>query len=769
MRTVRVRLPEAAAFALLAMACLVSVWPILRSGSIPAFQQDWTWPLSRGLSLQWLHAFIGLWDPRGLGQANPLPWETYAVVLQVAFILIFGPSLGLAVWIVALEFGAGYACWRMLATLSVPSVWARFTAALFYAAGPVVFTRVAAGHLAYLIAYALLPLVVLFAKQTIENAGLLPSALLGLLVGLSGSQIQFLAIDWLVVLPLVPVVRRIAGWPARLLLAAGVAIAVQLQALLPLAISSTTSLYLAQRALISWEYNNSSPFSAAIVMLGYFTHYYESHALPWAQIALYVLAGIAAVGAMIACGRLAAYAYFVATVGILMTAGLYGPLSGPLIWAFAHSAYFTVFRDLHYFAALTSLGVALLIGLALQRFGFATPALLLLVMWSVEPTLAGSDLSSVLVPRRDVRDAVGDMRAVHIHGPGRVLWLPAEEPLRLRRAANAGRDFAAYGPPGNPSVSDDLQNPQLAYALAMLREGKPDWWAFQSMGIRYLVYRRYIRSASEEDNLGTGFRLAYAKLNDTDLGAELAGDRRLEVVSRTTQSIVYALRRSKPTEYEAEAYGTAMLYSELQRGQVALAPQRPSLLHVRPSEATADPRLGWVSGAIGWRYRWWLPDSIYPFVWTVSGRTLTFDSSMHSGCVLSASESGARLVAGNVSEAVRGRWQRYSIGQSRSMLELSLEPLTRTTTALSVQQCDLPEHPVIKVAVMAAGYDRGWRAMNGWHLIKPWLANGWMMAWPESESAKPKLYLPAVAQGLGIASLILAIASLLWLRNRPAP
>ncbi|HLX25378.1 MAG TPA: hypothetical protein VKR05_00180, partial [Candidatus Cybelea sp.] len=508
---------DAACVAFFALVALTSVWPILSSGSIPAFQQDWAWPLSRELDLQWLYSFFGLWDPRSLGHANALPWQTFVVAAQAGIVLAFGPSLGLALIVALLEFAAAMSCALLLDRFGVTSRAARTIAATLYAFGPVVYTRIAAGHLAYLLAYALLPLAVAYGRRAIEERAWIPAVLLGLTIGFAASQIQFLAIAWLAVLPLAVAVTRAPGWVWRLLLAACVAIALQLQALLPLLAGSTQSLYSAERALLSWEYNNSSPFASALIGLGYFTQYYESHALPWTPIVLYVLLGAAVLLGIFARRRSGAYATILIALGAIFTAGLYGPLSGTLIWAFERSTYATAFRDLHYFAVLTALGVAIGLGLAMQRVRPAAIVFALPVAWVVFPAAIGAELSSLLVPPRYVADALATMHAIELRGPGRVLWLPAEEPVGLVGSANVGRDFIAYGPGANPSVSDNFQNPQIAYALAMLRDGTPDWNALRAIGIRFVVYRRYVRSGRKEDNLGTGFQLAYGKLGDAQL------------------------------------------------------------------------------------------------------------------------------------------------------------------------------------------------------------------------------------------------------------
>lgn len=717
-----------------------------------------------------MHAFVGLWDPRSLGQGNALPWQTYAVAAQVVGIVVFGPSVGLAVWIAALEFGAAVGCGLMLAAFGVRSQPARFTAALFYALGPVVFTRIAAGHLAYLLAYALLPLAVCFARQTIEARRMTAAVVLGVVVGIAGCQVQFFAIAVLAIVPLAAVVPRAAGWPWRLALAAGIAVSVQLQALLPLALSSTASMYAGQPALLSFEYNNSSPFTSAPIMLGYFTHYYDSHALAGAFVALYALLAAAVVAGMFAGWRAGVYGLVLIAIGTLLTAGLYGPLSPVFGWGFVHVTAFAVFRDLHYFAALTALGIALSLGVGLQRLPVlcALPAMAL-VGWIVAPTLTGSDLRDILVPPAYVNDTLDDMRAVAERGPGRVLWVPAEEPVGMLSARNEGRDFSAYGPAGNPSVSDDYQNPQLAYAVARLRAGSPDWNALSAMNVRYVVFRRYLRSG-RVDNFGTGFPMAFEGLTDAALGRFLARAPQLVSVRRSALSHVYELPGNAGATYLAVANPDARRYSELAPHDVAIEAPGAASLHVHASALTADPRADWVAGTLGWRYRPWLPDSIYPFVWTLSARPLAMDLPAGSACLMAAAlPRGATLRAGAVSSGVRGAWKRYPVAPADRSFGDVLSPNAGDVTALADRTCDPSSESASRrrsVFVFASGYDAGWRAVGDGRLIPPQLANGWMMAWDAPAASERLLYLPAIAQAVGIALMLLVLAVAVPLARR---
>ncbi len=746
----------------LALACAVSVWPIVASHSVPAFQQDWAWPLARPLAFEWFKSFVGLWDGRSTAHANLLPWQTYAVAVQFLLVALCGVVNGLALWIALLEFLAAAGCVAMLAGFGVTSWPARFTAAFFYALSPVVFTRIAAGHLAYLLGYALLPLIVALARRVVERPDAMRAVLLGVALGLAASQIQFLVIAWFAIAPLPFVVARAPGWGRRLCAAAGISIAVQLQALLPLAFGSAAAIYASQPALLSFEYNNSAPAALAPVMLGYFTHYYETYAPAGAVLALYGLLVVAVALALFCGRRCGGAAIALIAAGSVLTAGLYGPLSPVLAWAFERISYAAAFRDLHYFAAITAVGFALALGGGLQRLPPAFAAgVLALVAVSASPALSGSELRALIVPPVYVADALADMRIAASNGPGRVLWLPAEEPLGLTGAANDGRDFTAYGPASNPSVSDDYQNPQLAYALATLRTGAPDWNAFAQLNVRYFVFRRYVQSRAW-GSFGVSVPMAFAGLGTDRLERLATRARTLRLLHRTGLSSIYELPINDGFTYAASARERPLRYSELHPLEIAVAPARPSL-HVNASRESPDPRRGWVAGRLGWRYAAWLPDSIYPFVWTTSRVPLSLRA---PACVLAgALPRGALLRRDDAAVSVRGAWKRYALSGTAPIAEFV--PHAGDVSAVAESACETgarsQRHPAF---VFAAGYDAGWRALDGAHWVAPRLANGWMMAWDASAASQRLVYLPALLQLAGVFAMLAVLGAGIALARR---
>jgi hypothetical protein len=654
-------------------------------------------------------------------------------------------------------------CVSMLSAFGVRSWPARLAASLFYAFGPVPFTREAAGHLAYLVGYALLPFAIALGRNVLSERGTVRCVVLGIVAGIAASQVQFYAIVWMAIVAMIPFVRTTRGWAIRMAIAIGVSIAVQLQSLLPLLVGAVPSIYLSQRALLSWELNNSSPAADAAVMLGYFTHYYETHALPGAEIVLYVLLIAGTLGSIVVAKRLGMYPLALCALGFALVSGLYGPFAGPLSTAFERYAAFTAVRDLHYFAALTAAGMALAIGLVVDArpAWFAAPALAA-AAWIAAPSMGGQAVAGIIVPRAFVSDALLDIHVVASHGPGRLLWLPAEEPLGPASSTNRGRDFATYAPSTNPTISDDYQNPELAYALSQWRSGHPDWAALARMDVRYVGFRTYLRS-NRRENFGTGVPMGFAGIGDAEMGASLDREPHLRLISRTPLSSVYAINGDANSEFVARVRPGAMRFSELASNDIAVSGPNQRGLGIAPSPVTADPRADWVNGVLGWRYVPWMPDSIYPFVWTISRQTLVVRGPTEARCLLAAATSGARLQPGGI--AIAGPWRRYAISGTAT----AVEPETSGVDAVSTVSCDPQPALAARLFTVSSGYDRGWRVLRDGRLLPPELADGWMMAWPVEDAGRPRVYLPAFAQLLGfIAGAAIIAFSLVGTRRYDA-
>jgi hypothetical protein len=205
------------------------------------------------------------------------------------------------------------------------------------------------------------------------------------------------------------------------------------------------------------------------------------------------------------------------------------------------------------------------------------------------------------------------------------------------------------------------------------------------------------------------------------------------------------VRRPAAAEYLARVRPGAMRFSELVPGEVGVSAFGQQPLDVSPSPLTADPRGNWVGGTLGWRYLAWMPDSMYPFVWTLGNQRLPFGVPAGTRCAMAAATAGGALAPGGV--AIEGSWKRYAVVPGNH----TIVPSPGGVAALSVTSCDAqPQLRGTSVLALASGYDAGWRVIDGGRLIAPSLADGWMMAWPSAEAGRARLYLPGLAQAAGL-------------------
>lgn len=732
---------------------LASVFPIVLSSSVPAFQQDWSWPISRDFAGDWVSSFLGQWSAKGLGQPNLLPLQTYMSFVQYALIVLLGPSLALAAYLMTVEVTAVAGILAMLRELELDARRRQVIVGWLYAFGPIMFTRVQAGHLAFLLAYALLPWLFALTRRTLKGNRYAVIGL-GIAFALAASQVQFLLYGALVVAVAVFYERPWQHWP-RIAFALTLALALQLQGIIPLMTSAARDVLLEERPIVAWEQNLSAPMASAAIMLGYFTQYYEKHASVWSSIAAWiVLMGSAALTAF---WRLRVFAFGVALVGVgvVLSSGLNGPLGGILQWLLTNVEAAGAFRDLQYAGALTALGTALLVGGALDVAPRAVLPLALGAALVIAPALHGFGLGPLLLPREYVDDTRTVAGLIAAHGAGRILWLPSEEPVGLS-GGNTGLDIAIYGSNQNPSANQERDQRELAFAVSSLRAGRPRLDVFRRLSIRYLVTRDYIQSARGA-TLGTGLNLAFPGVPDAKLAVVLARTAGLLDIGRTKHSSIFEISGSLPISRESWAQPGVLLQSQVAAGHTAILPAGTQVLSLPASRETADPRNGWVSDFVGRWFAPWISDSIYPFVWTVSRKPLYVQSS-NGNCLL----LGTEWVSARKRITARWRERTVSAGQ------LVVKP-KGTTAAAFLSRCT--DHLLIskqtRLFVFASRYDQGWRRWNGASLRKPQLADGWAMAWAGEEINARLVYLPALEQGaaaiFGLSMILIALA---WARRR---
>ncbi len=476
------------------VVAIVAVWQSrsLISSSDLIYRHDWAWPVLR----QQLFASRVLngipWSSDGLGSAAIAPlhhplfllWSLLGFVVGAHITLVISVVLALAI------FGTGIAsCAKRL--WGTPEVSAT-TLGIIAMLGPPFMNKLTAGHLYYLVSLAVFPWVV----RLLAGGSKRPSlAFLGaaILVAFAVLQIQLYSV-MIVLLVTAGFVRKDVPVWVRIF-AIGVAM-LQVSPEIWAALGrdpQVADAWMLPR--LAWEYNNSSPFPAGLYFLGYSPHYAEN-ALSAAGVRVIATVtlqlGLALAALAFFVGRRNATAWLLGFGWIFCTClvlGLYGPLSAPLQFLFAHVTAFAVFRELYHFAGIGWASEIILIGAAWKLrtarwplYAFTVLALGVFVAMWVPASLAGQ-IASHPVPTLVRQRLLGLMAS---KSDDRFLLWPAEWPLGPRLSESAGADPLAYPIGMHPVANMYRLSGPLEVAAGLVRDGRAraadKWFAAAGVG-----------------------------------------------------------------------------------------------------------------------------------------------------------------------------------------------------------------------------------------------------------------------------------------------
>jgi len=161
--------------------------PLAFARGVPAFEQDWQWPVHHAQCAPYTQLGSEPWNSGGIGtaQSYPEPWVPYLVAGSLCSLA--GPHLGLLLYLTLL-----------LSLASLGIVWlgrqrgfsacAMIGAAAVYLGNPVLLNKIHAGHLHFIFSYAMLAVFLAALSEPNMRRNWL---WLGLLLGLASAQQQF--------------------------------------------------------------------------------------------------------------------------------------------------------------------------------------------------------------------------------------------------------------------------------------------------------------------------------------------------------------------------------------------------------------------------------------------------------------------------------------------------------------------------------------------------------------------------------------------------
>ena len=413
------------------------------------------------------------WVPDGLGGPNVFPsaLPQFYVEWLLAWVL---PSRAVLDLLLIVTFAAGIAgaAFAARTLLETAPRWA-VACGFFYMAGPVTIAKFVAGHTSYLEGYAVLPFVLaLFFMRETQNRRVW-LILSGLALAFSIVQLQIFGLA-LLILIFALLFRR------RTLAEAAWIIAIALPLVLPALLGALVLAQPAhgaismQRAILSWQVEQSVPPLAVFEGRGYFVHYYElltQYLLQHVLLVFPLCALFALLGLQRRELRLAGALVLLALIAWITATGLRGPLHGLWSMIFTRISAASIYRELYDVMALYWLICVLLavrfwsthraVGWLFAVFGlWAT-----LPAWFAAPNLFGWAPAPATI--QALQSASRNL------SNGRILWWPAQQPLGPSDRAVGGADPLAYTPlDGNRAIFEYQPYGSFAAALTLAQDGQ---------------------------------------------------------------------------------------------------------------------------------------------------------------------------------------------------------------------------------------------------------------------------------------------------------
>ncbi|HTA38394.1 MAG TPA: hypothetical protein VK760_04935 [Candidatus Acidoferrales bacterium] len=419
----------------------------LAAKGVPALRHDWVWVTGGGfLSNTW--SSLSGWTAIGIGSPRPYPADYLLAVTNVVLVAVLGTYGGF----IADAFAVGAVCAGGAIAITRRFTDARaawIAAAAFAAFNPWVYNKVVAGHLGMVLAYGATML--LLAQLSRER----PSPFLtGLYLLLTMQQLQFF-FPLLAVVAIWTLVRRESVYPLGAALLASMPIWIGL---------------LCDRAYLlsipytqSWQADASLDPIRALELSGYFVKYADALPPP-AGVAIWAIAALAAIGAIVECIRRPLRAAWLVALAValwLFVSGTKGALGGAYLWIVAHVPESGLYRELYDLVAFLAIGYLAATAASVRRVAA--------LQWVWLPCAAALVVSWAFAPPARFWVAARDLPPISVDAPAntRYALMPPMQPLRLGESGD-GLDPNAVVLPDNVVPLNTVQfsfpeSPALAH------------------------------------------------------------------------------------------------------------------------------------------------------------------------------------------------------------------------------------------------------------------------------------------------------------------
>jgi len=361
---------------------LIILGQILLSPGTIGFFHDWFIGPYDEMNKSWANSGLFVWDSQVGYKTYDTDWIIKLILLPIPFLGGEILSKGLLILIVTLSGFGAFCLGRQLKL----SWYASFAAGILYIFSPIIFTRIIAGHLYYLIAYFLTPLILSSFLQGKEQNNKKYFIVAGLLLSFAVIQIQFLVL--VIVILLIFTLLDFKDFKQIKKGAIGIFIVISITflityspILLPQLLLKGAELPFNVNQLLTYHaLASASDLAKSFRMLGYEAQPYsylnlgtsrdllESNAgiIPsWIFYLDFILPIIAFSVLLIRKDRYTISLAVIAIIGLYLLKGLNPPFPGVFDFLFKHGFY--MFRELWHIAFLYSFAITFLIAIFIER------------------------------------------------------------------------------------------------------------------------------------------------------------------------------------------------------------------------------------------------------------------------------------------------------------------------------------------------------------------------------------------------------------------
>lgn len=346
----------------------------LENGDYIGLHHDWEFPHTNAELLNCcLHSFF-IWGDANLGSflVYPAKYILFYLLLPFAYLGVDGIIVlkGILLFAIALS---GYSMYYLLSKSFKLNIFCSFLAGFFYETSPVMFNKIAAGHLFYLVAYALSPLVLFYFNEYIHSLRTRYLIISALLIALSATQLHFAPM--LLILITVYGIFLAYFEKVRVFFVLYSIIAIYIIVflihffwILPAmgefsSTMNTINIGSTADSLKSW----GSPFIDNFMLGGYRPDYYlisldnsiYQNLTPFSSFILIILIYMS----LLAYPRSILLCFgFLSIFALIFTAGLSGPF-GPFVYQlYSRIALFNIFREIYHISFLISFSYSIMLG-----------------------------------------------------------------------------------------------------------------------------------------------------------------------------------------------------------------------------------------------------------------------------------------------------------------------------------------------------------------------------------------------------------------------